>query len=214
MDGAWKRRAILPAATPFFASTATGALGRADEVGGASSRCQHQREREKRRPPPDPPLPFSSSSPSPGLSLSPPPLFLHTAGQFWAAAAFFVSRGGSVPQALAGASLPRLAAAVAAIAAGQALNLAVYATIGGDGVYYGTRLGKRVPWVHGFPFALGGGGKVGKGVKVPHPQYLGSALTAAGGLALLWHGAPAGSAAVVGYWTGLYVVTAIQEDLL
>jgi len=205
---------FCPPPPPFLqAQRLVHLAGRMKWAGPARGASIREREK-KRRPPPDPPLPFSSSSPSPGLSLSPPPLFLHTAGQFWAAAAFFVSRGGSVPQALAGASLPRLAAAVAAIAAGQALNLAVYATIGGDGVYYGTRLGKRVPWVHGFPFALGGGGKVGKGVKVPHPQYLGSALTAAGGLALLWHGAPAGSAAVVGYWTGLYVVTAIQEDLL
>lgn len=116
--------------------------------------------------------------------------------------------------ALAAASPARLALATTAIALGQALNLAVYASIGGDGVYYGTRLGKRVPWVHGFPFALGGGGKPGKGLKVPHPQYLGSALTALGALGLLWHGAPAGSAAVVGYWAGLYAVTAVQEDLL
>lgn len=116
--------------------------------------------------------------------------------------------------ALATASPPRLLLATAAIVVGQILNLAVYASIGGDGVYYGTRLGKRVPWVHGFPFALGGSGKPGKGVRIPHPQYLGSALTAAGALALLWHGAPAGSAALVGYWAGLYAVTAVQEDLL
>jgi hypothetical protein len=88
----------------------------------------------------------------------------------------------------------------------------VYGAIGGDGVYYGTRLGKRVPWVHGFPFSIGGGGKPGKGLRIPHPQYLGSALTALGGLVLLWHGAPPGSAPLVGYWCGLYAVTAVQED--
>lgn len=38
---------------------------------------------------------------------------------------------------------------------------------GRNGVYYGARLGKAVKWCRGFPFSV-----------VPHPQYLGSALTA------------------------------------
>lgn len=187
---------------------------RSDRLAGASDllRARQHRKNEKRPPPPShrapPLLKNPASSILPALPTS------TTAGQFWAAAAFFVSRGGSVSAALAAASLPRLALAVAAIAVGQVLNFAVYASIGGDGVYYGTRLGKRVPWVHGFPFSLGGGGKPGAGVRIPHPQYLGSALTALGALGLLWHGAPAGTAAVVGYWAGLYVVTAVQEDFL
>ena len=69
---------------------------------------------------------------------------------------------------------PALLAGIVLVALGQVLNAAVYATIGGDGVYYGVRLGRTVPWVHGFPFRLlATGGKPGTGVRVPHPQYLG-----------------------------------------
>jgi hypothetical protein len=36
---------------------------------------------------------------------------------------------------------------LAAVIIGQILNIAVYATIGRIGVYYGTRLGEDIPWV-------------------------------------------------------------------
>lgn len=49
---------------------------------------------------------------------------------------------------------------------GQILNAKVYEKIGEAGVYYGTRLGVRVPWVYGFPFSV-----------VPHPQYFGATLS-------------------------------------
>ena len=59
---------------------------------------------------------------------------------------------------------------VALIAAGQALNGAVYKAIGEAGVYYGFKLGETVPWCTGFPFSLG----------LRHPQYVGVALTLIG----------------------------------
>ena len=41
------------------------------------------------------------------------------------------------------------------ILVGQSLNLAIYRAIGNDGVYYGFKLGRTVPWCSGFPFNIG-----------------------------------------------------------
>jgi len=60
------------------------------------------------------------------------------------------------------------------IAMGQVLNAGVYSAIGEAGVYYGTRLGVKVPWVTGFPFTV-----------APHPQYFGATLSFWGALLLL-----------------------------
>ena len=57
----------------------------------------------------------------------------------------------------------------------QALNAAIYAAIGKDGVYYGFKLGRPVPWCTGFPFNLG----------FRHPQYVGGFCSQLGVLALL-----------------------------
>ena len=46
---------------------------------------------------------------------------------------------------------------------GQWLNLSVYKAIGHNGVYYGVRLGRPVPWHTGWPYSLGP-------FAVPHPQ--------------------------------------------
>ena len=43
----------------------------------------------------------------------------------------------------------------ALIIAGQSLNVAIYRAIGNDGVYYGFKLGRTVPWCSGFPFNFG-----------------------------------------------------------
>ncbi|CAJ1338484.1 unnamed protein product [Effrenium voratum] len=67
------------------------------------------------------------------------------------------------------------AAFAALVAAGQALNVATYNAIGNAGVYYGFKLGRTVPWCHGFPFNTG----------LRHPQYLGVVLTLYGALPLL-----------------------------
>lgn len=52
---------------------------------------------------------------------------------------------------------------------GQFLNASIYKAIGVDGVYYGCRLGKDVPWCTSFPFT-----------HFKHPQYVGSGCTIAG----------------------------------
>ena len=140
--------------------------------------------------------------------LAPPPVL-----QFWAAAAWWTSRGGSLSPA--GTPAPVLAAGALLLTIGQTLNVAVYRALGGDGVYYGARLGRVVPWVHGFPFTLGGKGRARRGgVRIPHPQYLGSAATAWGLFLLFSANAPAGGAVLIAYWTALYVVTGVQEDYL
>jgi hypothetical protein len=65
------------------------------------------------------------------------------------------------------ADSPRVAVAMALLVAGQALNAGIYAAIGKKGVYYGFKLGARIPWVTGFPFNLG----------YRHPQYVGGTLS-------------------------------------
>ena len=70
-------------------------------------------------------------------------------------------------------------------------------------VYYGFKLGHKVPWVTGFPFNLG----------ISHPQYVGATLTLWGLAALLW--APEQRPAllqVCAAWTGLYVFTGVIES--
>ena len=96
-----------------------------------------------------------------------------------------------------------LAAALAAC--GQALNVAIYAAIGKDGVYYGFKLGRPVPWCDGFPFNLG----------FRHPQYVGGLLTQLGLLALASdeRSLHAGLAPLAAWWVLLYVATSVQEAL-
>jgi phosphatidyl-N-methylethanolamine N-methyltransferase len=59
-----------------------------------------------------------------------------------------------------------LALAAAAVVAGQVLNWSVFYRLGMVGVFYGDRLGYRVPWCYGFPFSM-----------FLHPQYVGAVLT-------------------------------------
>jgi hypothetical protein len=59
-----------------------------------------------------------------------------------------------------------LGLAAVAIVAGQVLNWSVFYRLGMIGVFYGDRLGYRVPWCQGFPFSV-----------LMHPQYVGAVLT-------------------------------------
>ncbi len=85
----------------------------------------------------------------------------------------------------------------------QVLNISVYNTLSTNGVYYGTKLGKKVGWVRGFPFNT-----------VSHPQYLGAVLTVWGVASLLWDLSPPGLLILAGYWTALYAMTAFWEQFL
>lgn len=145
---------------------------------------------------------------------TPTPTPRPSVAQFWAAAAWWTASGGSLSPA--GTPLPKVVAGASLVILGQVLNAAVYRTIGGDGVYYGARLGRVVPWVHGFPFRLfrGKSRKADAGIRLPHPQYVGSAATVAGAALAFSANAPPGAPAFVAYWCALYAVTAAQEDYL
>lgn len=89
------------------------------------------------------------------------------------------------------------------LGAGQYLNAGIYKAIGKDGVYYGFKLGRPVPWATGFPFNLG----------FRHPQYVGSVLSQLGMVAPLATKATmgAGLLELTLFWVALYVITGIQE---
>lgn len=57
---------------------------------------------------------------------------------------------------------------------GQHLNARVYELLGQDGVYYGYRFGKNIPWRTEWPYS-----------HVRDPQYLGASCTLIGGLLLV-----------------------------
>ena len=84
----------------------------------------------------------------------------------------------------------------------QVLNVGIYNAIGADGVYYGFKLGKSVPWVTGFPFNI-----------TSHPQYIGSVLTVWGSFCLTLSQHPPGLLLLTAYWTCLYAITLVQEQL-
>jgi len=98
--------------------------------------------------------------------------------------------------------LPQWLATLALFGYGQSLNAGIFAAIGKVGVYYGFKLGHKVPWVNGWPFD-----------SVSHPQYVGSVLSVWALIALVWGQAPTSGLLVLGsYWTALYVVTGVHEQ--
>ena len=84
---------------------------------------------------------------------------------------------------------------------GQVLNASIFRAIGHAGVYYGFKLGHKIPWVEGFPFNV-----------VSHPQYVGSVMTIWGAAILLWSQSPPGFGLLLSYWTGLYLITGCMES--
>ena len=111
------------------------------------------------------------------------------------------------PRALLGAVLSaggrRWTVAAVLFVAGQALNLGIYRAIGKDGVYYGFKLGRPVPWSTAFPFNLG----------FRHPQSVGGILCQLGVLITLANQAAlaAGLPALAVWWLSLYAATAWME---
>jgi methylene-fatty-acyl-phospholipid synthase len=92
--------------------------------------------------------------------------------------------------------------AIQFIVIGQILNVAIYQAIGKVGVYYGTRLGRHVPWVDGFPFNL-----------INHPQYCGVVLSAFG-ICVLAYSTPHIQAGLFGLFVvqvALYVIMGLVE---
>jgi len=95
------------------------------------------------------------------------------------------------------------ALAATLFALGQVLNGAIYYAIGEDGVYYGFKLGRPVPWATGFPFNAG----------YRHPQYVGAMLSQLGVLLVFVNATTLddGLGLLLVYWTALYVVTSYIE---
>jgi len=89
-----------------------------------------------------------------------------------------------------------LALSLAAFAAGQVLNLSVWYQIGKDGVCYGIKYGREVPWCTSFPYNV-----------MAHPQYTGAILTVWGMFGLLAESAPADWFAIPIIETALYVLS-------
>ena len=65
-----------------------------------------------------------------------------------------------------GVGIVPLAAGLAMILAGQALNFGVFYRLGNTGVFYGNRFGYEIPWCRELPFSL-----------LKHPQYAGALFT-------------------------------------
>lgn len=94
----------------------------------------------------------------------------------------------------------------ALICFGQLLNVATYRALGKAGVYYGFKLGRKIPWVTSFPFNIG----------LSHPQYVGSVLTIWGIFALTTTPAHErrGWITTAAIWTLFYTATALIETYL
>jgi methylene-fatty-acyl-phospholipid synthase len=74
-----------------------------------------------------------------------------------------------LPKLQANLRRPELALPALLLAgAGQTLNALVYKHLGHDGVYYGFKFGKKVPWVTAFPYS-----------HMRDPQYIGTLLSLA-----------------------------------
>lgn len=72
------------------------------------------------------------------------------------------------------------------LAAGQHLNMRVYQLLGQDGVYYGSRFGKTIPWASAWPYN-----------SLRDPQYIGCLLSLAGMASFM-------PAELVAWWAGNY----------
>ena len=76
-------------------------------------------------------------------------------------------------------SLPtfRLLVGLLAIIVGQALNVGAFRAVGMEGIFYGCRFGKKIPWCTSWPF--------GGPFSIRHPQYVGAFSTLLGAAVLV-----------------------------
>ena len=120
----------------------------------------------------------------------------------WAIALVLIVAGQvcAVPEAMH--ACMRAAHCAEHVPAMQVLNLSIYRAIGQDGVYYGIRLGKQIPWCDSFPFNI-----------VSHPQYVGSIMTVWGAFCLtLEQQNQSGSFRLAWFWSMLYITTLVTEE--
>lgn len=78
-----------------------------------------------------------------------------------------------VPAVLSGLTVQTVVLAGLLLAFGQHLNYKVYELLGVDGVYYGARFGKSIPWVTSYPYSA-----------MQDPQYVGCIFSLLGVAAL------------------------------
>ena len=81
------------------------------------------------------------------------------------------------------------------LAAGQHLNVLVYARLGFVGVYYGVRFGRDVPWVTGWPYS-----------HIRDPQYLGAIMSLGGAWFI------GGNQVLLGWWLLNYLYLVLLES--
>ncbi len=124
-------------------------------------------------------------------------------GLFLIVSANYADTSAAVRDIVLAASPPRLLAAVALLAAGQLLNASIYMAIGKDGVYYGFKLGRPVPWSNAFPFSAG----------FRHPQYVGGILCELGlfSICSTRTTCEAGLPYLLAWWLALYALTSAIE---
>ena len=108
-----------------------------------------------------------------------------------------------VYQIIAHAGPHRWVAAMLLLVLGQVLNAAIYLAIGKDGVYYGFKLGRPVPWSYDFPFNVG----------FRHPQYVGGVLSQLSLFCLFTTATTAacGIGYLLSWWLILYMLTSWME---
>jgi len=100
-------------------------------------------------------------------------------------------------------------AAAAAFVVGQTLNGAAYRRLGLDGIYYGARFNKSIPWCSKWPY--------GGPLAVPHPQYVGSVISMLGAIVLTSspeHYASGHAATVGAWWSTCYLLSGLTEAYL
>jgi len=97
-----------------------------------------------------------------------------------------------------------VAVALIFICVSQILNLAIYYQIGNDGVYYGFKLQRPVPWCTGFPFNVG----------LRHPQYVGVVfgIWGCGCLMITGKAVEGGLFSVLLAWCVMYLLVSRMEE--
>ncbi|XP_065197490.1 uncharacterized protein LOC135829017 [Sycon ciliatum] len=102
----------------------------------------------------------------------------------------------------------RAAVAMAMIVFGQALNAGAIRALGVNGIYYGFRFGKIIPWCTKWPY----GGRL----RLPHPQYVGAILSIIGVtlLTATHEHVRAGMRTIMFAWCGFYLVNGFTEEVL
>ena len=103
--------------------------------------------------------------------------------------------------ALAASSPQVVGVALLVLLLGQHLNASVYAALGTEGVYYGARFGRVIPWCKGWPYSF-------CGWPIRDPQYLGCIASLLG--AAVFVEAPRARAALA-FWLLNYLYLIVLE---